>query len=259
MKRNSTFIAIAILLSTMLLSACNLPSRESVQLFSRTPTAVSITPIDTPTPITSLCVNLYQPNTVGDRWEYSGNTSATGAYSRTDTVTASSDHLFTVESNVSNVTYTVDYACNEAGLFAMNPIQQYLGVLLTGPDAPLNVTLTANSGISLPVKINPGDSWQQIADWDALVKDFSLKGRFVFDYTAVGYESITVPFGTVTALRVNGIIRIEVSGFRILAGTYETTFWMAPEVGIVKSEGTSHVPGVDFRDNLELNSFTSSR
>lgn len=255
MKRKYTFIAVAIILSTLLFSSCNLPSKQSIP--TQTPTAVTNTPITSPAPTTSLCDNLYLPNTVGDSWEYSGNNSAVGAYTRTDAITASSDKAFTVDSNISNVVYSVDYTCADAGLTAMNPIQQYLGAILSGSNAPMNVTLISASGISLPAKINPGDSWQQTADWEASAKDFSMNGRFVFDYTAVGYESITVPFGTVNALRVNAIIRIEVSGFRILAGTYTTTVWMAPNVGIVKSEGTSHIPGVEFTDNLELVDFIS--
>ena len=47
--------------------------------------------------------------------------------------------------------------------------------------------------------------------------------------------------GTFNALRVDATIRIEVSAFQIEAGTYTTSTWLAPDVGMVKSEGTSHV------------------
>jgi hypothetical protein len=85
-----------------------------------------------------------------------------------------------------------------------------------------------------------------------------LNGTFVFNYIAVGYENVTVTFGTFNALRVDATIRIEVSSFRILAGTYTTTAWMVPEIGIVKSEGTSHLPSVDFTDAMQLTSFAPS-
>jgi hypothetical protein len=122
----------------------------------------------------------------------------------------------------------------------------------------VNVKLTSSSGISLPATITPGDTWQQTADFEASSQELNLNGRFVFDYTAVGYENVTVPLGTYNALRVDATIRIEVSGFRILAGTYTTTTWMVPKIGIVKSEGASHVPGVDFTDSMQLTSFAPS-
>jgi hypothetical protein len=137
----------------------------------------------------------------------------------------------------------VDYACTNAGLIALNPIQQYIGALLTSLNAQVNVNLLSNSGISLPAKIS---------------QDISTNGRLVFVYTAVGYENITVPFGTFDALRVDATIRIEIGGFRILTGTYETTTWMAPNVGIIKSVGTSHVPRVEFSDSMELTRFATS-
>jgi hypothetical protein len=57
---------------------------------------------------------------------------------------------------------------------------------------------------------------------------------------------------------VNTTIQIEVSDFRILYGTYNITAWMAPNVGIIKSEGISDVPNVDFSDSLELVRFAES-
>ncbi|OGN94277.1 MAG: hypothetical protein A2Z71_01630 [Chloroflexi bacterium RBG_13_50_21] len=252
MLRKSSLI-VALILSMLVLSSCNLPSRQAAQ--SATPTSITvILPEISPTPV-RLCDNQYFPNDTGNTWEYSGSNTAIGAYDRKDIVTSSSNTAFTLETTLSTVTYPVNYDCSSAGLAAADPIQQYVGALLNSPDAPVNVELTSISGISLPAKIVPGDAWQQTADWEASSQDFNLKGRFAFNYTAVGYESVTVPFGTFNALRVDATIRIEVSGFRILAGTYTTTTWMVPEVGIIKSEGTSHIPGVDFTDGMQLTSY----
>ena len=243
-------IVIVIILSTLVFSACNLPSRQAVQ--AGTPASVTGTILkSTPTP-SSQCDNQYFPSNLGDAWEYSGTNSAIGAYTRTDSITNSGTEAFTLGTTQSGVTYDITYACSLTGLTSTDPILQYAGALLSSPDAPVNVNLSSNSGISLPAKISPGDTWQQTADWNATSSQLSLNGKFVFDYTAVGFENVTVPFGTFNALRVDTTIRIEVSGFRILAGTYTTTTWLAPEVGIVKSEGTSHVPGVDFTDSMQL-------
>jgi len=255
--KNKLFSIVSVLvLSTLILSACNLPSRQTIQASTPAP-ITAIIPESSPTP-SSQCDNQYFPNKLGDAWEYSGTNSADGAYTRTVTITNSGAESFTQGSTQSNVTYSVTYSCSSTGLTSTNPIQQYAGALLSGPNTPVNVNLISNSGTSLPARITPGDTWQQTADWNATSPELSLNGRFVFDYTAVGYESVTVPFGTINALRVDATIKIEVSGFRILAGTYTTTAWLVPEVGVVKSEGTSHVPGVDFTDSMELTRFASA-
>ncbi len=255
MFRKPAFI-VALTLLILALSSCNLPARQVNQVES-TPQTALFQPEASPTP-SNLCANQYFPSTLGDTWEYSGSNSALGAYTRKDAVTSSVAEAFRVDTTISSLTYGVNYACSSAGLIANDPVQQYAGALLSAPNAPINVKLTSNSGITLPSVINPGDTWQQSADFEAASQDFNLSGRFVFNYTAVGYENVTVPFGSFNALRVDATIRIEVSGFRILAGTYTTSTWMVPEIGMVKSEGTSHVPGVEFTDSIQLTKYAST-
>jgi hypothetical protein len=162
---------------------------------------------------------------------------------------------FTVDTSLANIPYSVTSSCSSAGLTASDPVTQYAGALLSAPNAPVTVKLTSNSGITLPANIKPGDTWQQSADFEASSPDLNINGRFVFDYTAVGYEPVTVPFGSFDALRVDATIRVEVSAFHVLAGTYTTSTWLAQDVGIIKSQGTSHVTGVDFTDGMQLTSF----
>src|SRR4030042_2102349 len=256
MFRKFTFIVTTFVLSALILSACNLPGQGTID----TQSGVSQTDISisTPTPAPSLCDNLYYPSTVGDTWEYAGNTSATGTFTRTDTIANSSDKAFSVQSNLSDILYMVDYSCTESGLVVVNPIQQYLGAILNSLNGQVSLNLVSNSGISLPKEINPGDTWQQVVEWEGSAQGFSTNGRLVFDYTAIGYETLTVSSGTFDALRVSTTIQIEISDFKILYGTYNIATWMAPNVGIIKSEGTSDVPNVDFSDSLELIGFTVS-
>ena len=254
MNRKFFFIVTAIILPTLLLSACNLPNRLTAE--GTIPATNSITALSTPTPVPSLCENLYFPNTSGDAWEYAGSTSATGAYTRTDSITSSATDSFTVQSTVSEMSYNVDYSCTPAGLVAVNPIQQYLGPILNALNGQVTLNLISNSGISLPKNINPGDTWQQIIEWEGSAQGMSTNGRLVIDYTAAGYETVTVASGTYDALKVNTSIRIEISNFRIQYGSYEITTWMAPNVGIIKSQGSSNVPNVQFSDSLELNQYS---
>jgi len=240
----------------LLLTACNLPSKPALQAQSPTSPAINA-PAVTPTPA-RLCDNSFFPNSEGISWEYSGNNNVLGAYSRTDTVTASSGDAFTLETQLAGVSYAVNYSCTADGLVAADPVQQYAGAILSSPDMPVNLKLGAVSGTTLPTRINPGDTWQQTAEWEASSTDLNVNGRFVFDYAAVGYENITVPFGNYNALRIDVGVRIQVSGLHIPAGSYAVSLWMAPGVGIVKSQGTSHVPQVDFSDSMELTRFVSS-
>src|SRR4030066_862231 len=159
MVRKSYLIVAFLILSMGILSSCNLPTRQTLQTQTPTPASITSAVEYTPTPIVSMCDNVFFPNASGDTWEYSGSNTAIGAYTRTDAVSNSGDKAFTVDSKLSGVTYPVGYTCTETGLIANNPIQQYLGALLSGPDAPLSIILISNSGISLPATITIGDSW----------------------------------------------------------------------------------------------------
>ncbi len=254
MHRKSLLIVAVLVISILTLSACNLPERQA-SVDQSQPGSAPVVPALSPTP-TSICYNQYFPNTTGNTWTYSGNNSATGAYTRTDTVTNSSADSFTVDTNLSNIPFSLTYSCTAAGLTAGDPVSQYAGALLSGPSPLVDVKLTSNSGLTLPANVAPGDTWQQTADFEASSQNLNVNGRFVFDHTAVGFESVSVPYGTYNALQVDTTISVEVSVFRVLAGTYTTSSWYAPGIGMIKSEGISHVTGIDFNDGMQLTSFT---
>ncbi len=254
-KRNALSVAV-ILLSILALTACNLPERQISGV--ATPTTPSITiPAPSPTPV-SVCANPYFPSTLGDTWEYSGNNTALGTYTRTDTVSQSSADAFRVDSTLAGISYSVNYSCSSAGLTASDPVQQYAGAFLSDPNAPLNVKLSSVSGITLPAKITPGDTWQQTADFSATSPQLNASGTIAIDYAAVGYENVTVPYGTFDALRVDVTIRILVTPLKIEAGSYTASTWLVQDIGMVKSEGTSHVTGIDFSDSMQLARFTAA-
>jgi hypothetical protein len=253
MVRKSAIIISILILSTLILSACNLPERQVAQDSTAVPpTAAEPQPSTTPE---SACANPYFPSAAGNRWTYAGSNSYTGNYTRTDTVSQSNGSSFTVDSMAGDVPYSVTYSCSAAGLVASDPVTQYAGALLSSTNAPVTVNLTSNSGTTLPADIQPGDTWQQMADFEASSQDLNISGRFVFDYTAVGFDTVSVPFGTFNALRVDATIHIEVSAFHVSAGTYTTSTWMVQDIGVVKSQGASHVSGIDFSDGMQLTGF----
>jgi hypothetical protein len=251
-----TSLIVTLVLSMLVLISCNLPSRQASQALRASETTPG-TPVNSIAPV-SMCSNPYFSSTLGDSWEYSGTNTILAAYTRTDTITNSNDSAFTINTDQAGVSYMQIYTCSSQGLLSANPVQQYAGAILSNTNVPLNVEITSNAGLSLPAQLAPGDTWQQTADFKASSQDINLSGSFVFNYSAVGFEQVSVPFGDLNALRVDATIRIEVSGLHILAGTYTTSTWLAAGIGIVKTQGSSQIPEVDFTDAMQLTQFTPS-
>ena len=203
------------------------------------------------------CDNDYMPSDEGTTWAFAGNSSATGAYTRTDTIVSSGDDGFTVETQLTKVTYTQEFACTDEGLVNMEPNQSDIAVMLRGPSGGVSVQRVSNSGVTFPMEIQAGDSWQQVFEWQATGPDSSGHGTFTYDFTAVGIEKVSVPAGTFDALRIDAVVQMDIGFNPTVSGTYVTTIWLVQDIGLVKSEGTSQIPGVKFTDSLELVAFDS--
>jgi len=272
MKINRTFLTIAIIILPILLSACKQATPQPTNTATSTtatptanniPTLIAVTstvpppPTGTPTAPPELCDNTYFPSDDDTTWTYSGNNSLQGNYSRTDTIVDSRDDGFTLGTTLPNVSYQVEFACSEAGLIDMDPLKGDLTALFSGQSGTVNVTTTGISGLTFPRDIQPGDTWQHAVDWEASYTGGSSSGQFIYQYTARGLEVVTVPWGTFDAMHVDVEIQIEAGFPQTLSGTYDNSIWLVKDVGIVKSEGTSHIPGVEFTDSLELVDFTS--
>ena len=268
MKINRTFLTIAIIILPLLLSACKQATAQpTTTVAPPTPTTAPAIIVETPTeppPPTAtptappeLCDNTYFPSDDDTTWTYSGNNSLQGAYSRTDTIVDSRDDGFTLGTTLPNVTYQVEFACSEAGLIDMDPLKGDLTALFSGQSGSVNVTTTGISGLTFPRDIQPGDTWQHAVDWNATYTGGSVSGQFIYQYTARGLEVVTVPWGTFDAMHVDVEIQMEAGFPQTLSGTYDNSIWLVKDVGIVKSEGTSHIPGVEFTDSMELVDFTS--
>jgi hypothetical protein len=271
-NHNKAFLALVIIIPSLLLSAC----KPSTPLPTITPTATRTPTISTklptisvstptlpppPTPTTTsgpdLCDNTYFNSNGDTTWTYSGNNSKLGDYTRTDTIIDSRDDGFTIGTSLPDVTYSVEFACAEAGLIDMDPLKGSFTALLSGPSGPVNVTTTGISGLTFPRDIQPGDTWQHVVDWEATYTGGSSQGQFIYQYLARRLEVVTVPWGTFDAMHLD--IQIEIgAGFGgAFSGTYEENLWLVKDIGIIKSEGASHIPGVEFTDNFELTTFSS--
>jgi len=204
-----------------------------------------------------LCDNDYMPSDDGAVWQFAGQNSKLGAYTRTDTVTDSRDAGFTITTELKDVTYTEEWVCTEAALIDLEPGQQTLAAAFSGPSGTVSVTRSFNSGITLPRHIDPAMSWQQVFGWQATSPDISSNGSFTYQYTAMGPEAVTVPFGSFDAMRIDVEVELEMGGPSGMKGTYSQSVWFVQDVGLVKAEGESHVQGVEFTDSMELVSYDS--
>ena len=230
---------------------------------TKLPTLSVSTPTEPPPPTATatdapeLCDNTYFNSNGDTTWTYSGNNSKLGDYTRTDTIVDSRDDGFTMGTTLPDVSYAVEFACADAGLIDMDPLKGGFTMLLSGPSSPVSVITTGISGLTFPRDIQPGDTWQHVVDWEATYSGDTSQGQFIYQYLARGLEVVTVPWGTFDAMHLDVQVEMGAGFGGAFSGTYDENLWLVKDIGIVKSEGTSHIPGVEFTDTMELNSFSS--
>lgn len=272
MKKIPFCLSSSLLILILALSSCNLPFPFPKLDSTPTPTATALSggmyastaesttqQAATPPSSDSLCDNDYFPSDDDTTWVFSGNNSKTGAYTRTDTVTASSDYGFTITTQLTKVNYTQEFTCTEAGLINLNPATGELTSMLSGPSGTVLVNRLYNSGITIPKDLDSqvGQLWQQVFRWEANSSDATNTGEFTYYFTAMGLEVVQVPLGTFDAMRIDANIEVEIGTFQKMSGTYKVSIWLVKNIGLVKSEGSMKMSGVDFNDSMELTSYDS--
>jgi hypothetical protein len=271
-NQNKAFFFLIIIIPSLFLSACkpSTPQPTIAPTVTLTPTdstklpTLSVStptlpppPTETATAEPELCDNTYFNSNDETTWTYSGNNSKLGDYTRTDTIVDSRDDGFTLGTTLPDVSYTVEFACAEAGLIDMDPLKGSFTALLSGPSGAVNVTTNGISGLTFPRDIQPGDTWQHVVDWEATYRGGSSQGQFIYQYLARGLEVVTVPWGTFDAMHLDVQIEMGAGFGGTFSGTYDENLWLVKDIGIIKSEGTSHIPGVEFTDSIELTGFSS--
>ena len=128
-------------------------------------------------------------------------------------------------------------------------------------------------GTALPTNIRAGDTWQMVVTITVGVQQAGVDSKNVIvlnvNYTAVGEETITIPAGTLTAMRIDfttsGENNLEVTGpagsMSQLLATIEATGsdWYVECLGKVKGTSKSTVSGIaSFQQEttMELTSFS---
>lgn len=214
-----------------------------------------------------LCASDYFPVVQGATWSYSG-TGPTRDFTWSSTISDVSEANFTVTYEFSgDLTTTQQWSCTPEGLAALKYGR--------GPEATLSASgvsgtfeTTDTSGVSFPVHIAGGDTWEQSysIQGDMELADglsASASGDVIQSFVAIGSEAVTVPAGTFDAMKVEATVTFDLvidmgNGLTVpLELAWTTTNWWASGVGWVKSDSSATIEGGDaIAAFTELESFS---
>lgn len=220
---------------------------ETSEPSSPTPTPMPIYPVtesaSTPTAIPSTgvesgdgeCDHPFYPVKDGAVWQYNIGADALS----TNTMAVDDAGAFTITIRSDESTFTIDGQCTEEGIVIMS----VPGATTTysGQEGGSTVTTTDVEGISIPKDIKINDTWSQTIH----VTTGDTASIIQSDFTAIGFENITVPAGDFYALKVEESGYVEIWGQTVNMHGYH---WFAEGVGEVKS-------AIDGAPVLELASY----
>jgi hypothetical protein len=214
-----------------------------------------------------LCANQYFPVLLNATWDYKGTGEEIGDYTSTDTITEVREDGYTLTSQFEGLTRTQEWACTPEGLSALeyeSGSGSSAGLSTAGMTAEFDTTNV--EGISLPKVINAGDTWQQSFEITGTINmaegmSAGASGTVLYDFEAMGMETVTVPAGTFEAMKLQIHITfnmvVDVQGMSLpIAFESDTSTWYAPGVGWVKSDESTSLDGGDaFVSGIELQAY----
>jgi hypothetical protein len=170
------------------------------------------------------CGNPYYPVVNGAEWTYTG---PTGQF--THSLATGDNGAFTDTVKSGENTFVIQGLCLEGGDINLLDVPGN-SLSYSGGTGKSTMTTTKNEGVTLSGDIQQGDDWSQVIG--VVVSAGNQKMDFTIDstFTAVGYETVTVPAGTFNALKVE-----ESSD---MGGPEPTiiNLWYAQNVGSIKTE-----------------------
>lgn len=259
MKYTFRKLAIPIGLALMLiLQACNLNNPQGIGTLVPTST-------NTPVPVQDegLCSNPLFPVKLGATWSYTGTSSFAGDYGFTDTITDVREDGFTLTSQFDDVTRTQEWTCKPEGLASLTFGGGAAGGIITN-GIQMELTTSNVQGINLPKTVSAGDQWPYSLDFEGDMQisgtPADTQGTAIFDFNAVGEESVTVPAGTFNAMKIHVDMvldmQISLSGLTSpVTFTSPVDLWFAPGVGWVKAVSSGELLGTSFDETIELQSY----
>jgi len=192
----------------------------------------------------------------GATWSYTRSSSASAASAKvTSVITEVGASGFTVLTTVGTRSANVPWTCLENGL--LNGGTGILGAILTGTTGSATVNLHSNSGVTTPVNINTGDTWNQTTTMDAMVHGAAFTAEVTTDFKALATDSVTVPAGTYSAFKISVTTSIHYTkdGYPV-SGSYNGIVWLGPDIGSLKATGSTSIAGVTFDSTDVLDSYS---
>jgi len=225
-----------IFLFTLALAFGCIPNTQS-PLISPTVTSTEELPIlsindseATPTPLPTVvvendsneCDNPFYPVSDEATWEYEISSSGQA----THTMSVDENDAFTITIQGGDSTFTIDGKCTDEGIVLMNTTGA--ATTYNGDQGSSVVSTTDVHGVTLPKDIKINDEWSQTIN----VKSGDYSSVIQTNYTALGFENITVPAGDFYVLKIEQSGYVEIFGKKVNMHGYQ---WFAEGVGTVKS------------------------
>jgi len=255
-------VTLTLILAALLMQACNagIPQPPASQTLEPTPTQTA-----QPQNVDQgLCSNPLYPVKSGATWTYKSAGSLSGDFSFTDTITALREDGFTLTSQINEVNLTQEWVCKPDGLASLTFGGGPAGGISTS-GVKMDLTTSNVQGVILPKTVSAGDQWPYSLDFEGDMQygDTSVdtQGTASFSFNAIGEESVTVPAGTFTAMKIHVDLKLDMdvtySGFTAPAVfTIPSDIWYVPDVGWVKASSSGDIFGMAFDETIELQSYS---
>jgi hypothetical protein len=237
------------------LTACGTPS---------VPGATS--PVPTQSNTANLCANPLVPITSGATWNYATSGMSATPFGFSSTISDVRADGFTATLHLAdNVNIDEEWACKPEGLLALSIGSAQAGLALAMEGINANVQTSDVTGITLPSNPQPGQTWTYGLKIAGDITQASVTAQLTGDATStmqvVGTESVTVPAGTFNSTKISGSTAFNITAHYLgigfpLSSTMNSTFWLAPGVGLVKSVQTGDLAGTSVNSTTELQSYT---
>ncbi len=207
----------------MLVSPTATPTEELPEL---TVLPAEATPTPLPTLVTENdseeCDNPFYPVSDGATWEYELSSGS----SATHTMVVDDNDAFIITIQGGDSIFTIDGKCENEGIVLMNA--PGAATTYSGDQGSSILSTTYVSGVTLPKDIKVNDQWSQTIN----VRMGETTSVIQTDYTALGFENLTVQAGDFYVLKIEQSGYVELFGQKVMMHGYQ---WFAEGVGTIKS------------------------
>ncbi len=193
----------------------NVPIRD----VQSTPTVEAGLP---PEPDSQECDNPFYPVSDGATWTYSLSSGDSAVH----TLSVDDGGSFVISVQSASTSASITGQCSPEGIVLMDSPGSLTSV--SGENGSAGLITVNESGVTLPKDIGIGQTWTQSISMDTSMGKSTIDS----EYTAVGFENITVPAGEFYVLKVEQNATVKILQQSIAMHGFQ---WYAEGVGVVKS------------------------